>query len=129
MSVIFPSFIKTVFFVQSDGFFLLVSYIQHRDSEFLVNLKDIPEHLHPKIRILVRKIFVYKKDFGMEYNSPRQRDSLFVRRGEELDLLIKDICDAEKFCRFLNTAVDHCAGEVAQPQPQRDVIVYIKMSV
>ena len=75
------------------GFFLLVGHIQDGDAEFLVDLEDIPEHLHAQLRILVGKIFIHEKDLRVEYNSPRQRDSLPVRSGEEPDLLVKDIED------------------------------------
>ena len=65
----------------------------------------------------------------MEYNSPRQRDSLPVRSGEEPDLLVKDIRDPEEFCRFFDAAVDHRTGEITQPQSQGDIVIYVKMLV
>ena len=57
-------------------FFLIMRHINCGHCETVVQSAQFDLHLLAKFFIECRKRFVHEKDFRLEYNGPRQRDSL-----------------------------------------------------
>ena len=101
---------------------LVVGDVYERGPHPLVEAGDLGSGLNAQLRVEVRQRLVHEEHGGLADDRPTERDALSLAAGELLRLAIEVSPNVENVCRFVDAALDLLLGDLAQLQPEREVV-------
>src|SRR5436309_2564103 len=102
---------------------LVVSDVDKRGLESLVQLEDLHPGLNPELGIEVRQRLVHQKDFRLPDDCPPQGDALPLAAGERLRLAIEERLQSENLGGLADAFVDFALGRLAQLEAEREIVI------
>jgi hypothetical protein len=108
---------------------LVVSHVDRRRVELVLQPRDLGAHLCTQLRIEVGERFVEEVCVGVANDSTTHRDSLALSAREVRRLALEKVCQLEGGGNLLDAPTHLVVRDVPQPQRERDVLVDRQMRV
>src|SRR5215207_9553695 len=108
---------------------LVVCDVDRRRAKPALELRDLRAHLHPELRVEIRKRLVHQEGLRLADDRAAHRDALSLPARERTWLPTEKRFEVEHTCRVLDALVDLLLLHLPQLQPERDVVVHAQVRV
>ena len=104
------------------GLDLVVGDVDDGRLEPLVEAGDLGARLDAQLGVEVGERLVHQEHRGLADDGPTERDALALAAGELLGLAIEELVELDGLGGLLDPALDLGLGDLAQLQPEREVL-------
>ena len=101
---------------------LVVGDVDDGRLEPLVESRDLGARLDAQLGVEVGERLVHQEHRGLAHDGATERDALALAAGELLRLAIEELVELDGLGGLLDPALDLGLGDLAQLQPEREVL-------
>ena len=112
---------------ESHGLSLVMSYIDDRCSQSLVELCDLCSHLYSQLSIEVGQRLVHEEYLRASYDSATHGNTLSLAAGKSLRLSVEEFLEVEDLRYFVYLSVDLSLRYLSQLKSESHVVSYCHM--
>ena len=102
---------------------LVVRHIQRRHLQRVLDARDLGPHLHTQLRVEVRERLVHQERRRLADDRTAHRNALPLAARQRARLAVEVLLEAEQLRGSVHAVVDLLLRQLAQAEPERDVLV------
>src|SRR5260221_328640 len=96
--------------------------VDDRRLDTTVQLDDLGTRGDTQLRIQIRERFIHQEDIRLTHNRSTKGHPLALSTGELFGLAFEQVLQAQDFSRLLHARGDVLCGEMAQLEPESDIV-------